>query len=55
MAGALVALSFLEVFEHIVEAPTFIAQRLPVVKVSPVASHVQEPIDGRGAAEGLAG
>lgn len=55
MAGALVVLGLLEVSEHIVVAPAGVAHRLPAVKVPPVPSHVYEPVDGRGAAQCLAG
>lgn len=55
MPGALVVLGLEEVLEHILVAPAGVPHVLPLVEVPPVASHVQEPVDARGAAQGLAG
>lgn len=55
MSGALVVFGLDEVLEHVFVPPASVPHGLPLVEVPPVASHVQEPVDGRGAAQGLAG
>ena len=50
----LVVFRALEQWQHLVVAPTGIAQRCPVVIVPAVAAHIQHGVDGAGATQRLA-